>query len=105
MPSGMPPERGGGGGQQALPRFWHSCKTGGRGKKQLFFAILVAEPIFAQGMAPKIIFVAPLTHVWLCGSVYVGRGRVGSFVGEWNACPTAYNCSGLPSWHALPCPR
>ena len=43
---------------QTLPRFWHSCKKGGRGKNYFIFAIFFAEPIFAEGVKPIIIFFA-----------------------------------------------
>ena len=56
--------RHGRGGQQAvgqtLPRFWHSCKKGGRGKNYFIFAIFFAEPIFALGMKPIIHFFSAL---------------------------------------------
>ena len=39
---------------QTLPRFWHPCKKGGRGKFFLILRLFFAEPIFARGMTPKI---------------------------------------------------
>ena len=67
--------RHGTGGQQAvgqtLPRFWHSCKKGGRGKKYFIFAFFFGGTHFCVGHDAKIFF---SRLIFFCGQQHLVPG-------------------------------